>query len=970
VSRIRRSRFPALILLFSLLVLGSLTSRATFAAKDPEKDHPHVRVNLAQPGIVRDSHPALLAGQTVVNLEQLSHHGNGGGGQARVLIQEEAGEDPGEPLSELSPGTPETPSQTFVTSPSPTSSFMGLDDIPMVDSSFVVIPPDVGGAVGPNRVMDGHNNNYRVLNKADGSVISTVGTATFWAPSGETALDGLTDPREMYDPYNNRWIAVMQTVTSNAGDILVGVSQTSDPAGNWNLYRFAMGATIDFPTVGFNKNWIVIGINAYGHNNQFQHGLTLAVNYPQARAGTGSGTVFTQSNGTHFCSAPCLMYSSTTDTMYVVTHLSSPGATYEFDRITGTAAAPVYTVLQASLTRPGGGWQQPGGNTLPQSPPNAGTSACGSSQCPIESQDSQIRSAPTWRNGFIYYTQTIGLPATAWTRTSVQWTKLASNGSFVDGGLIDDPTATSTNGGKWYAYPHIAVNAAGDFLIGYSQFSSAQHPSSGYSMHLAGDAAGTLRDPLIYKAGEDYYHKTFTTTTGRNRWGDFSQTQVDPSDDQTLWTLQEYGKARTGTDDGNGVNSSRWSTWWASVATTLPPPTVTLASGPSQNEGNSGLTPFQFTVNLSTPAASPVTVRYHTSDGTATVADNDYVARTDSITIGTGLSSGTITIQVVGDTKVESNETFGVTLTSATNGVLGSPVTTSATILNDDTYTIAASAGANGSITPSGAVSVAAGADQSFTIAANPCSHIGDVLVDGSSVGAVTTFTFTAVSANHTIAASFVTDLTVSVGDFIAPEGNSGTTDFNFPVTLSGPCSAPVSVGWKTADGTATASDNDYAPDSSTVTFPPTETSGTITVHVNGDTTPENTERFLVNLLNPVGIGIADGQGVGTILNDYSVTGVETSAQMPREVSFAVQGPVSGSALFRVGMPGSSMADLSVFDVAGRRVAHLVSGELSAGFHTIPWAAGRGSGMASSGVYFARFHAQGRTFTSRFVVVR
>src|SRR5262249_46982298 len=151
-------------------------------------------------------------------------------------------------------------------------------------------------------------------------------------------------------------------------------------------------------------------------------------------------------------------------------------------------------------------------------------------------------------------------------------------------------------------------------------------------------------------------------------------------------------------------------------------------------------TPFHFTVNLSAPAGPPVTVRYHTSDGTATVADNDYAAAVDSITIGTGLSSGTITVQVVGDTKVEGNETFGVTLTSATNGVLGSPVTTSATILNDDQYTITASAGANGSIAPSGAVNVAAGADQSFTIAANPCSHIGDVLVDGSSVGAVPTF--------------------------------------------------------------------------------------------------------------------------------------------------------------------------------------------------------------------------------------
>src|SRR5439155_1272840 len=64
--------------------------------------------------------------------------------------------------------------------------------------------------------------------------------------------------------------------------------------------------------------------------------------------------------------------------------------------------------------------------------------------------------------------------------------------------------------------------------------------------------------------------------------------------------------------------------------------------------------------------------------------------------------------------------------------------------------TITASAGAHGSITPSGAVAVDCGTDQGFTIAADPCYHIADVLVDGSSVGAVGTYGFTNVTANHT----------------------------------------------------------------------------------------------------------------------------------------------------------------------------------------------------------------------------
>src|SRR5207247_11259109 len=70
-------------------------------------------------------------------------------------------------------------------------------------------------------------------------------------------------------------------------------------------------------------------------------------------------------------------------------------------------------------------------------------------------------------------------------------------------------------------------------------------------------------------------------------------------------------------------------------------------------------------------------------------------------------------------------------------------------------FTITASAGANGSITPSGALSVNSRNNHHDTITSNTGYHVANVLVDGSSVGAVTSFTFTNVTANHTIAASF-----------------------------------------------------------------------------------------------------------------------------------------------------------------------------------------------------------------------
>ena len=55
--------------------------------------------------------------------------------------------------------------------------------------------------------------------------------------------------------------------------------------------------------------------------------------------------------------------------------------------------------------------------------------------------------------------------------------------------------------------------AAPVYNLAGGPFASNQHPSAGYAMRLGTDAPGTLRDPFIYKVGDDYYHKTFSTTT-------------------------------------------------------------------------------------------------------------------------------------------------------------------------------------------------------------------------------------------------------------------------------------------------------------------------------------------------------------------------------------------------------------------------------------------------------------------------
>jgi urease beta subunit len=107
----------------------------------------------------------------------------------------------------------------------------------------------------------------------------------------------------------------------------------------------------------------------------------------------------------------------------------------------------------------------------------------------------------------------------------------------------------------------------------------------------------------------------------------------------------------------------------------------------------------------------------------------------------------------------------------------------------------------------------------------------------------------------------------LAIGDLTVLEGNDGTTAFVFTVTRLGPTGQVVSLNYATADGSATSA-NDYTAASGTLTIPAGQTSGTITVLVNGDRVGEPNETFFVNLSSATNAVIADGQGIGTILDD------------------------------------------------------------------------------------------------------
>jgi hypothetical protein len=111
----------------------------------------------------------------------------------------------------------------------------------------------------------------------------------------------------------------------------------------------------------------------------------------------------------------------------------------------------------------------------------------------------------------------------------------------------------------------------------------------------------------------------------------------------------------------------------------------------------------------------------------------------------------------------------------------------------------------------------------------------------------------------------------LSVDDVTVTEGNTGTTAAVFTVRLSAASASAVTVGYATANQTATAG-SDYQAASGTLSFAPGAVTRAVSVNALGDQGVEPDETFALNLSAAVGATLADGQGVGTIADDDAPT--------------------------------------------------------------------------------------------------
>ncbi|MEY2409022.1 MAG: large repetitive protein, partial [Verrucomicrobiota bacterium] len=328
-------------------------------------------------------------------------------------------------------------------------------------------------------------------------------------------------------------------------------------------------------------------------------------------------------------------------------------------------------------------------------------------------------------------------------------------------------------------------------------------------------------------------------------------------------------------------------------------------SNPDVVEGDTRETNFlRFAVTLSSTSAVPISVDFHTADGTA--ADGlDYLGTTGAVTFQPGQTSAVVVVAVIGETLPELNETLFLSLTNAVGGTIPGP-DGRGTILDDDAPCLSVasatvqepfSGGAEAlfvvTLDRASTLDIAVSYSTSNGTAIAGSDYIAKsgtiIFSNGVTVQTVTiivnsdlmlepdeTFYLHIFNPIHAVVCgppgvATIVDGTVppiaTVGSVAVVEGNSGYTNAIFPVTLNRPSEQTVSFSFGTVDGTATGG-VDYLARAGAVVFPPGTVSNFFIVPVVGDCNLELDETFLVQLSDPILVGLASNQAVGTILND------------------------------------------------------------------------------------------------------
>ena len=370
--------------------------------------------------------------------------------------------------------------------------------------------PDTNGAAGPDHYVAAPNGHLAIYERATGQKLIDVAQTTFFAAGGI-----LGDPRIAYDAEEDRFVLIASDWDSR---VYLAYSMTSDPTGSWFKTSFVVaqgsdaGKFPDYPTLGVDDRGIYTALfMAPGGMSLF------AIDKQPLLATTPSlGTVtawrsLPLESATPLESAiqPCVTAGSSGGVFLVS---GSGNQSLRIRQVTGALTAPVL--------------EEKGLVSVPAFS-TAGAAPQRGTAIRLSARSTAAMNA-VYRAGSLYTAHCIDVGG----RAALRWYQINPDApSLVQFGTVADPVRS-------FFMPSIAVNSSGDMALGFTGSSASEFASVYATGRKSSFPAGVTGAPVLVHPGQGPY--TFLDFQGVSRWGDYSVTGVDPVDDQTFWTVQQF----------------------------------------------------------------------------------------------------------------------------------------------------------------------------------------------------------------------------------------------------------------------------------------------------------------------------------------------------------------------------------------------------------------------------------------------
>jgi hypothetical protein len=470
------------------------------------------------------------------------------------------------PLSNgTSPAPPTTPQAGLFTPQSVGTSFLAVH----LNEGIGLVPPDSMGDVGPSQILVCVNGRIRTFTRA-GAKDGALDTSTDSFFNSVLHGSSTSDPRVRYDRLSGRWFVTMITVaTPNYVLIAVSSGPTITSASSFTFYSFQADTTNfgDYDTLGVDANALYIGVNVFS-TTALVNTKGFVVNKTNLLSGTLTVTTFAN-----------LISGSGGNRHGLFTphgvNNDDPAAAEGY--FIGVDYNSTGTLVVRRVSNPGG-TPSISGNisvTVPATtgPRNAVSVPALGSSLNLDGLDGRLF-ATRMHNGSLWTAHNLpvdgsGVANSAGGRVGARWYQLnnmAGTPTLVQSGTLFDPAASNPRN---FWIPSCAASGQGHMALGCSVAGASEHAEIATAGRLASDPLGSIQAPTTAVTSSSTYN--IGSQNNVYRWGDFSVTTVDPTDDMTFWTVQEYCFA---TDDW-GVQVVKLLAPGPALPTNCTPATVT-----------------------------------------------------------------------------------------------------------------------------------------------------------------------------------------------------------------------------------------------------------------------------------------------------------------------------------------------------------------------------------------------------------